>query len=118
MVKKKEIASFDTPRRRSKRLMKLKADNDPPEDFNQQSSDVSLNPILPTANCPKAADKRDSATAINDDTLEDLAINVFKNMKCVLGSSSEANCKPSASVEQQSEMLMLESVKTCRRVQL
>ena len=114
MVKKKEVAVIDTPRRRSKRLMKLKADNDP-----QPPDNASLNTSLPPAQPPETTHKNDSATAHNDDNLEDLAIDVFKNMKHVLINSSEGGSTPSASVEQRSEMLMLESVKTfCKRIQL
>ena len=119
MVKKKEIAAVDTPIRRSKRLMKLKADDNAPEEFNQQPDDASSSTLLPPAQSPETTYKSDSATASNADNLEDLAIDVFKNMKRVLVNLSEDGCKSSASVGQQSEVLMLESVKTpCRKIQL
>lgn len=119
MVKKRELATADTPRRRSKRLMKLKADDDPPGDLHQQtepssSAALPLSSTITSENC--------DVTTVNDDNdnLEDLAIDVFKKMKHMLVSISGSPSKPSPSVEQQSEILMLDSVKTppSKRIQM
>lgn len=117
MVKRKEPTTIDTPRRRSKRLMKLKADVDPPEDFCQQSNDPSSAVLLPPENL---FENSDSITGNDDNNnLEALAMDVFKNMKCMLTNSLASASKPTPSTEHQSEMLMLESIKTpSKKIQL
>jgi len=117
MVKKKELATLDTPRRRSKRLMKLKAD-DPPESFHQQPNELSTSSTLLS---PEIAHGNDDITvdSDNDDNLEDLAIDVFRNMKHMLVNSSGGVCKSMSLVEQQPGMLMLEGFKApCKQTQL
>ena len=116
MAKKKELASLDTPIRRSKRLMKLKAD-DQPEEFHQQPDAPSSSTDLPPSKI--AYGKSDDAAAGNgDDNLETLVKHVFKNMKSLLVNSPEDASKPTPSVEQQSKLL-LETVKTpCKKIQM
>ena len=120
MAKKKELPTIDTPRRRSKRLMKLKADNNSPGEFHQQTDDHSSSAavLLPS----EATPGNTAATAAhnNGDTLEDLAADVFKNMKRMLVNTQESTYEPLPSVvEHQPEVLMLDSVKApCRKLQM
>lgn len=108
MVKKKELAALDTPRRRSKRLMKLKAENDATLDVQQQTNEPSSSTALPL---PSEVTPVNNNMTTASDNLEDLALDVFKNMKCMLVNPPEiSTCKSSCSVEQQSEMLMVENV--------
>ena len=107
MGKKKELSVLDYPRRRSRRLMKLNADVNPAENFHQQpdSSSIDLLSVKVTY---------DEAVAGNgdDDNLEALAKDVFKNMKVMLVSSPEDFTEPAAAtVEHQSELLPLETIK-------
>ena len=112
MAKKKESSALVTPSRRSKRLMKLK---EQPEEFHQQPS--SSTDLLPSE---VVYEENDNAAIGNDaDNLEALAKDVFKNMKSMLVDSPEDASKPTPSAEQQSEMLLLETVKTpCKKTQL
>lgn len=109
-MKKKGLATTDTPLRRSKRLMKLKADD---ETYNQQPNDSSSTALLPPAQPPEIMHRNGDTTVVsnNDDNLEDLAMEVFKNMKHMLVASSEDPNNSGSSVEQHSEVLMLDSVK-------
>lgn len=112
-MKKKGLATTDTPLRRSKRLMKLKADDNLSETYNQQPNDSSSTALLPPAQPPEIMHRSGDTIAVsdNDDNLEDLAMEVFKNMKRMLVASSEDPNKSGSSVEQHSEVLMLDSVK-------
>lgn len=113
MVKKKELATLDTPRR-SKRLMKLKTDNSSPGEFYQQANESSSAVLLSSEITPGNTDA--TATHDNDDILQDLAADVFKNMKRMLVNTQESPSEPSLSVaERQPEVLMLDSVKVPSR---
>ena len=105
MAKKKELLALDTPRRRSKRLMKLKADDDQLEEFQQPAPSSSTD-------LPSSYEKSDAGNG--SDKLEALAKDVFKNMRSLLVDSSGDVSKP---VEQQTEMLLLETA-PCKRIQM
>lgn len=120
MAKKKEGAALDTPRRRSKRLMKLKADNSSPRELHQQTDDHSSSTVALLSSETTIGNIDATATHSKDDTLEDLAADVFKNMKRMLVNTQESACEPLPSVvEHQPEVLMLDSVKApCRKLQM
>ena len=111
MAKKKELLALDTPRRRSKRLMKLKGDDDQPEEFHQQPDPPSSSTDFPSSYGKSAGN--------GSDNLEALAKDVFKNMRSSLVNSPGDVSKLTASVEQETEMLLLETVKTpCKKIQM
>lgn len=117
MAKKKELLSRDIPRRRSKRLMKLKAD-DQPEELHQQPDPPSSSIDMPSSEVAYGKGD-DTATENGSDNLEALAKDVFKNMKSLLVDLSKDASKPAALVEQQTEMLLLETLKTpCKKIQM
>ena len=115
MVKKKELATLDTPRR-SKRLMKLKTDNNSSGEFHQQANEPSSSPAVLLSSEITPGNTDATATHDNDDILQDLAADVFKNMKRMLVNTQESPSEPSPSVaERQPEVLMLDSVKVPSR---
>lgn len=118
MAEKKELLFRDIPRRRSKRLMKLKADDDQPEEFHQQLDPPSSSTDMSSSEVAYRKGD-DTATENGSDNLEALAKDVFKNMKSLLVDSSKDASKPAALVEQQTEMLLLETLKTpCKKIQM
>ena len=110
MGKKKDLSVLDTPRRRSRRLMKLNTDDNPAEDFDQLL-DSSPTDLMPTKVIRGNIDEAAAGNG-DDDSLEALAKDVFKNMKAMLVNSQEDVAKAvPTSGEHEPELLTLENVK-------